>query len=208
MSIFWPFDYNVLNSIQGIRTDFFDYFFSTVTHLATAGIFWIILGVIYCLSVKTRKTGTTMLLALLFNLIVCNLILKIVIARPRPYTVEDFSLITDPSTQLLVGLPSDWSFPSGHTAASFTAATALFCNNKKHGIFAYILALIIAFSRIYLYVHYPTDVIAGIILGCLMGTITYILIKMLCNNEKLKMYIDIYLNYDLKGLFKRNRKAV
>lgn len=203
MSIFWSFDFKILNGIQNLRTDFFDYFFSTITHLATAGIFWILLGVFLCLFIKTRKEGTTVLLALLFNLIVCNLILKVIIARPRPYTVEEFSLITDPATQLLVGLPSDWSFPSGHTAASFATATAMFCNNKKHGIFAYVLALVIAFSRVYLYVHFPTDIIGGIVVGSLMGAITYLVIKILCNNEKYKGYIDIYLNLNLKSIIKR-----
>lgn len=208
MSFFWPFDFSVLNHIQNIRTDFFDYFFSTITHLATAGIFWILLGICFGLFVKTRKKGATMLLALIFNLIVCNLIFKIIIARPRPYTIEEFSMITDPATQLLVGIPSDWSFPSGHTAASFAAATALFCYCKKQGIYAYILATIIAFSRIYLYVHYPTDVIAGIILGCLMGVITYLTVKILCNHEKLKEHIQVFLEFDIFKTLFRKKKSV
>ena len=69
-------------------------------------------------------------------------------------------------------VPKDYSFPSGHTQASFAAATALFTGNKKAGICAYVLAALIAFSRLYLYVHFPTDVLAGVVIGICCGLLS------------------------------------
>jgi undecaprenyl-diphosphatase len=103
-----------------------------------------------------------MAIALALGLIFCNLLLKPLINRPRPFKVQaDMGVIIN----LLIKEPGPHSFPSGHTIASFEAATALALHNKKLGIPALILAGLIAFSRLYLYVHYPTDVIASVILG-------------------------------------------
>lgn len=105
-------------------------------------------------------------LALIFCLLIGNVTLKPLIARPRPYSYF-------PDMTLLVAPLADFSFPSGHTFASFAAATALFLHHKKVGIAAYILAVIIAFSRLYFYVHFPTDVAAGMILGIFSGWAAY-----------------------------------
>lgn len=184
MSVFWPFDFSILNYLQTVRTDFFDFFFSTVTHLADKGIFWILAGLVLVCFAKTRKTGGTTLLALVFSVIVCNILLKNIVARPRPYTIEEWSIIKDAANELLVGLPDDWSFPSGHTSASFAAATAIFCCNKKWGIASYVLAVLIAFSRIYLYVHYPTDVIAAVIIGIAVGIAAYFIVDAVFRSKK------------------------
>ena len=92
------------------------------------------------------------------------MILKPLIARLRPFTVNT-------AIELLIPPPSDFSFPSGHTFASFASATAILKNNRRLGIPAIILAVLIAFSRLYLYVHYPTDVFFGLLLGILAGLI-------------------------------------
>lgn len=107
-----------------------------------------------------------MLLALLINFIICNLSLKPLVARIRPYEyVSDI--------KLLVNKLSDFSFPSGHSSSSFAAAFALCLNNKKWGKVCLIIAGLIAFSRLYLFVHFPSDVLAGIILGIFSGFMAY-----------------------------------
>lgn len=194
MSVFWPFDFSILNFFQSVRTDFFDFFFSTITHLADKGIFWIALGLLLAVFAKTRKTGVTVLLSLIFSVFLCNILLKNIIARPRPYTVEEWSIIRDAAREILVALPDDWSFPSGHTSASFAAATAIFCCNKKWGVPSLILAALIAFSRIYLYVHYPTDVIAAIFIGGIAGVSAYFITKAILKSEKLGTFFGKFLS--------------
>ena len=101
-------------------------------------------------------------LALVFSLLIGNIILKPSIARVRPFNINT-------SIQLLITAPVDFSFPSGHAMSSFAAATVIFCYNKRYGIGALILAGLIAFSRLYLYVHFPSDVIIGTIIGILLA---------------------------------------
>ena len=105
--------------------------------------------------------------ALCFDVVLCDGILKHLFARIRPFDVN-------PSIQLLVNRPYGYSFPSGHTAASFASASALcFTGRKKLWIPAFVLACVIAFSRLYLYVHYPTDILGGIAVGILAGYMGY-----------------------------------
>ena len=134
-----------------------------ITLLGDAGIFWIAIAVVLLFFPKTRKVGLGMGAALLMGLVLCNLMLKPMIARIRPYDyqLEHFGV----TIKLLIEAQHDFSFPSGHTIASFEAATVILLHNKKYGIPAMVLACLIAFSRLYLYVHYPTDVIASVILG-------------------------------------------
>ena len=134
-----------------------------ITLLGDAGIFWIAVSVLFMLTKKYRKTGIGMMIALMMGLLVCNIWLKPTIARIRPYDFQMKYFMKE--IPLLVGGMHDFSFPSGHTIASFEAAVVILLNNKKLGIPAMILACLIAFSRLYLYVHYPADVICSIILG-------------------------------------------
>ena len=134
-----------------------------ITLLGDAGIFWIAIAVVLMFFPKTRKIGFGMGAALLMGLVICNIMLKPMIARIRPYDyqLEHFGV----TIKLLIDAQHDFSFPSGHTIASFEAATVILLHNKKFGIPAMVLACLIAFSRLYLYVHYPTDVIVSIVLG-------------------------------------------
>jgi len=142
---------------------FLDVAMPIITLLGDAGIFWIAVAVLFMITKKYRKTGIGMMLALMMGLLVCNIWLKPTIARIRPYDFQmEYFLKEIP---LLAGAMHDFSFPSGHTIASFEAAVVIALNNKKLGIPAMILAVLIAFSRLYLYVHYPTDVLFSIILG-------------------------------------------
>lgn len=158
------FDLPVLDWIaENLRCPVLDTLMPLITVLGNAGIFWILLSVALLIPSKTRKIGLSMGAALLIGLVVCNLTLKPLLARIRPYDyqLEHFGK----QIVLLVATPDDFSFPSGHTLASFEAAIALTVYNRKWGIPALVLASVIAFSRLYLYVHYPTDVLFSLVLS-------------------------------------------
>ncbi len=155
------FEIGILDFIQkNFRCDFLDITMPLITDLAEKGWFWIAVAVVLLFFKKTRKTGFMVGAALILGLIIGNGLLKNIMGRIRPY---DF-VGMDHGT-LLVPVLSDFSFPSGHTLASFEAATVLMIRDKRLGIPALVLAILIALSRLYLYVHYPTDVLAGAILG-------------------------------------------
>lgn len=141
------------------------------TMLGDAGIFWIALSVILIFFKKTRKAAIAMAISLVLSVIFTNAIIKNIVDRIRPF-VKDPTLLP-----LIVKTPSDSSFPSGHTSASFAAATAFFGINKKWGIPCLVLAVIIAISRLYLTVHFPTDVIAGFVVGVIYGVVAFIVTK-------------------------------
>ena len=163
------FDLPILEWIRtNIWCEAMDVAMPIVTTFGDGGIFWIAIAVILFLIPKTRKTGLGMALALTMGLIVCNITLKPLVGRIRPYDLQAELGVAIP---LLQGAMHDFSFPSGHTIASFEGAVVLLRNNKWMGIPALILACAIAFSRLYLYVHYPTDVIASIILGTIFALI-------------------------------------
>ena len=158
------FDLPILEWIQAyLQSDFLDTVMPIITLFGEGGIFWIAWAVILLIIPKTRKIGLSMLIALILGLLVCNLTLKPLVARVRPYDLQeqDFGVYIN----LLISRQSDFSFPSGHTIASFEAAVVLLKNSKKMGIPAMILAVLIAMSRLYLYVHYPTDVLVSVVLG-------------------------------------------
>ncbi len=158
------FDLPILDWIANhLRCSFLDAVMPAVTVLGDAGLFWIAVTAVLLLLPRYRKTGLAMAAALLMGFLVCNLTLKPLVARIRPY---DYQLQHFGRTiELLIAAPKDFSFPSGHTIVSFEAATVLLLRNRKMGIPAAILAVLIAFSRLYLYVHYPTDVLCSIVLG-------------------------------------------
>lgn len=136
-----------------------------ITALGNAGIFWIILTLILLVFKKTRKIGLCCALALLLDLLVVNIAVKPLVARVRPY-------VTLTEIVPLGHLSKDFSFPSGHSAASFACAWALFrAAKRKWGVPAMVLAFLIAVSRLYVGVHYPTDVIAGAAIGIFVGEI-------------------------------------
>ncbi len=140
-------------------------FFSLITHLGDKGLFWIALALILFAIPKTRKMGLTMGIAMGIGIIIGNGILKNVVARMRPYDYYDLIHGTKDYIDTIVAKPDDFSFPSGHTQASFAAAVAMFLNNKRVGVAAIILAFLIAISRFYLCVHFPTDIICGGLMG-------------------------------------------
>ena len=166
------FDLPILEWIQAhLQSDFMDVAMPLITLLSEDGIFWMVLATILLLFPKQRRTGLGMWLALAMGLVICNMILKPLVGRIRPYDFQE--LYNDVTIKLLIDGLSDNSFPSGHTIAAFEACVALLCGNKKLGVPAVIMAFLVAFSRLYLYVHYPTDVIASIVLGSILAVIGY-----------------------------------
>ena len=157
-----------------------------ITLLGDAGIFWIAIAVLFMITKKYRKTGIGMMLALMMGLVVCNIWMKPTIARIRPYDFQMEYFMKE--IPLLAGAMHDFSFPSGHTIASFEAAVVIALNHKKMGTAALILAVLIAFSRLYLYVHYPTDVIFSVFLGTAFAFLGNYLAGKIMNKlpEKLK----------------------
>ena len=157
------FDLPILDWIQNtMQCGFLDTIMPLITVLGDGGAFWIACAVLMMLLKKYRKAGFSAGLALIFGLLLCNIFLKPTVARIRPY---DFQEQMGVIINLLIDKEHSFSFPSGHTIASFEAATAILLRHKKLGTAAMILAILIAFSRMYLYVHYPTDVIVSVFLG-------------------------------------------
>lgn len=170
------FDLPILDWIAAhLHCGFLDRVMPVITAFGNGGIFWIALAVVLIIIPKYRKAGLSMGLALLMGLLVCNLTLKPLVARIRPYDYQWAQF--GKTIQLLIAKPHDYSFPSGHTIASFEGATALLLHDRKLGIPAMVLAVLIAFSRLYLYVHYPTDVLASVVLGIGFALLGSFLVK-------------------------------
>ena len=158
-------DVSVITAIyENVHSAFLTMFFRIVTLLGEGGIFWIAVAVILLFFKKTRRSGICIGASLLIGVIVGNGIIKNVVARPRPYDAIA-------GIESVVSHLSDYSFPSGHSLCCFEAATALAMNRTKWAIPAYVGAVLVAVSRLFLFVHYPTDVICGALLGVLFGVL-------------------------------------
>ena len=146
-----------------VRTPLLDKIMIFITSLGNGGMIWIAATILLLIPKKTRKVGIMSGVALLGSLIINNHIIKNIVQRPRPF-------VTFTDLQILIPTPSEFSFPSGHTSSSFAAAGVFYSNlPKKFGVPAVILAGLIGLSRLYVGVHYPTDVIAGIVMGILLS---------------------------------------
>ncbi|MFA9463292.1 MAG: phosphatase PAP2 family protein [Velocimicrobium sp.] len=155
---------SILHAIQIIRNPIFDHVMIFFSITGNRGMIWIIIALTFLCIKKYRKCGIVVLLSLFAAVLIGNTILKHLVERARPCWV-------DTTVTLLITNPKDFSFPSGHTYSSFAAATSIFLYHKNMGKIALLLAFLIAFSRLYLFVHYPTDVLAGAILGALTAYI-------------------------------------
>ena len=136
-----------------------------ITTLGNGGMFWIALTVLLLIFRRTRRIGVCCAASMLLTLLVVNLCIKPLAARTRPYELIQ-------GLEILVSRPHDFSFPSGHSAKSLTCAWAIFrLAPRKYGVPALVLAVLIALSRLYVGVHYPTDVLAGAAIGILLSEI-------------------------------------
>ncbi len=206
--VFLNFDLNVFAWIQSIQNSILNTIMVVITTLGDEGIFFIALGLILMCFKKHRKAGVAVLVALLVMEVGNNLILKELIARPRPFFIfnpdaipldhknyaEILEKVTASVERLpelaarwvdtyrypdLVHAPSSWSFPSGHTSSAFAAAFAVLWYNRKIGIPTVVFAALMGFSRIYVQVHYCTDVLAGVLVGLVYALIGILIVKFL-----------------------------
>ena len=156
-------EFTILDWIQAhLRCGFLDAVLPLITRTADHGELWIILALVLLAIRSQRKYGAAVACGLVLDLVSCNLLLKPLVGRIRPFAVNA-------AVELLVNAPLDASFPSGHTAASFAAVFALKAAGSPLWKPALAVAVVIAFSRLYLYVHWPSDVLAGVLLGAAVG---------------------------------------
>ena len=157
---------------NNLQTDFLSPFVTAFTNLGNAGKIWIFLGILLLFFPKTRRIGFYTLTALLFSLIITNLTLKPMIDRPRPYVTIDAL-----APLVISGDPN--SFPSGHTSAAFAAGIAWFmviANPWIRGL-ALAQAFLMGLSRLYVCVHYPTDVLIGALAGTIAALLAVLLLR-------------------------------
>ena len=167
--------YQFRNPVMNTISIFFDY-------AGAHGEIWIAFALLLLLFRRTRKAGFAMAVALVLYMAAGHFFLKPLFARPRPCDLNT-------SITMLVARPHGHSFPSGHTASAFAAAFALWLQNRKLGVPALVLAAFIAFTRLYLYVHFPTDVLGGLVLGLALGFFASWLVDSLTNNSKKKQSV-------------------
>lgn len=164
MDIIYRFDFAILDALQKIHCTLLNYLMAFFTYISEGGAIWIAAAIVMLFFAKTRRAGCSVTLALVFELLVNEQLIKNLVQRTRPF-------VMNPEIDTIVHRPSSYSFPSGHTCTAFAAATAIFMFDKRLGTAAYITAALIGFSRNYFYIHYPTDVLCGALLGILLGFI-------------------------------------
>ena len=149
------------------RTQVLDGFFLGLTRVAGSyGQLWLIIAALLLIFKGTRKAGVSVLIAYLAVFLIGQLALKNLFSRPRPCQMDE-------AFALLVARPSSSSFPSTHSAWAFGAATAIFMQHRKMGVAAYVVAALIGFSRLYMFLHFPTDVLFGMVLGIALGVLAH-----------------------------------
>ena len=149
------------------RTALLDSFFLGLTKIAGSyGQLWLIVAALLLIFKKTRKAGVSVLIAYLAVFLIGQLALKNLFSRPRPCQIDE-------AFALLVARPSSSSFPSTHSAWAFGTATAIFMQHRKMGVAAYVVAALIGFSRLYMFLHFPTDVLFGMVLGIALGVLAH-----------------------------------
>lgn len=155
----------ILDFIQShMRTAFGDILMPFISLLGNKGMIWLLMAAVLAVIPKYREYGAAMFFSLVIGFIICNITLKPIAARMRPFEIAD-------NIKLLIAAPADYSFPSGHTVAAFSATFALLFSKTKLWIPTLAAAVLMAFSRMYLYVHFPTDILGGIAVGFLSGYI-------------------------------------
>lgn len=151
-------DWAILRGLRQATTcGFLNYWMPKITMLGNAGVLWLLTAAGLLISRKYRRYGVLLLAALAVGALIGNLCLKPLVARARPCWLE--------VTELLIAVPKDYSFPSGHTLASVIGAAVLTAANRRFAFWAVPAAVLIAFSRLYLDVHFPTDVLMAALLG-------------------------------------------
>lgn len=181
----YELDVNILLFVQEhLRFDFLTPILKFLTMLGDHGMLWIGIALLLILIKRTRPIGATAGASLAINALLVNVLIKNIVARTRPYEVID-------GLTRLVGEQSDFSFPSGHTSSAFSVAVVIFLlMPKKYGVPALIVATLIAYSRLYVGVHYPSDVIGGLIVGILVAVICVTVYKRITKKNENNIVIE------------------
>lgn len=175
MNLLDKIDMNILILIQNyIHNYILDKIMTFVTYIGNSGIVWIVLSIILLINKKYRKIGLMCICALILTSIFGEGVLKHLVQRQRPFSVM-------PAVNLLINKPITYSFPSSHTSSSFAIVGIVWSQMKKLRMPVIILAIVVAFSRLYLFVHYPSDIFGGVILGLLCSKIVIIIFR---HNDK------------------------
>jgi undecaprenyl-diphosphatase len=178
IDFFHGVDKSILDFIHyGFKNQLFDFFMPKITFLGEAGLIWILISIILIYTKKYRKIGYTCVLALIFSLIFNDLTIKELVQRPRPITLY-------PIENPLVKIPNSFSFPSGHTSSSFAAAWVIYRTIDKYKLGYLILAGLMAFSRMYLYVHYLSDIVGGMMVGIICATLAMVIVNKISDKVK------------------------
>lgn len=204
---FAGFDYSLFEFFHNVHDGalgwLFDPFFNFITLLGHDGLFLIFLSLILVMFKKTRKAGAAMLFGVIFGAIITNVTVKPLVARPRPYTNTEWDVY---QWWINAGkhIESDKSFPSGHTTAAMSAMTGLFfVGNKKYSWTAFIFAILMGMSRVFLCVHYPSDVLGGFLVGFVAGLLAGILVNWFYNNKKERPLNDKIIALDILNVVKK-----
>lgn len=206
---FYAIDSVAFGFFNSIKNPFFTWISNVFAIIGKGGIGMIILAIILLLFKRTRKAGFCVAISIIVGAIFTNVIIKNVVARPRPYTNEEYKAFWQ-----AVGAhtESEFSFPSGHVTVTMATMTAMFLTFRRKGISSllFIPVVIMACSRNYLIVHYLTDVLAGIIVGGIASTIGYFInrsvYKIIEKNENNK-FCSFLINADILDLFKRKKRG-
>ncbi|MBO6215248.1 MAG: phosphatase PAP2 family protein [Lachnospiraceae bacterium] len=164
----WEFD--VLYFFQSLHNPVGDAIWPLISLLGDKGLFCALTSVLILIFVKDKRVGLTMIGAWILDVLICNVCLKPLVMRDRPCWI-------DPTVQLLVETPDDYSFPSGHSGIMFSWAVSIFMYHKRFGIAAIALGVLVMLSRLYLFVHFPTDVLVGALCGTIAAIISYFIVK-------------------------------
>ncbi len=194
------FYYNLHKSSAG---GFFDFFFKNFTLLGEDGIFLILLSLIFLLFKKTRKVGAGMLGGIIIGALFTNITIKQVVARPRPYATTE--LFQSRWLEVNGRLESEYSFPSGHTTSAMAAMTPIFLFCKKNvSWLAFLFVILMGASRNYIFVHYPSDILGGIIVGGLAGVLAYLIVRVFYEKVFPKNKLGAFvMNFDVRNIFKK-----
>lgn len=164
----------VMEWFSGIHGTPLDILFEGLSYSATAGIIWLVLGALIMWSGR-RADGASMMLSVVLALCICDLVLKPIVDRDRPFDELDLDV--------LMSIPTTSSFPSGHTASAFAGAVSLLMIDRRWGIAALAYAALVALSRVYVCAHWPTDVMAGAVLGAAMAAIVFYAVRRCGSNR-------------------------
>ena len=194
------FYYNLHKSSAG---GFFDFFFKNFTLLGEDGIFLILLSLIFLLFKKTRKVGAGMLGGIIIGALFTNITIKQVVARPRPYATTE--LFQSRWLEVNGRLESEYSFPSGHTTSAMAAMTPIFLFCKKNvSWLAFLFVIVMGASRNYIFVHYPSDILGGIIVGGLAGVLAYLIVRVFYEKVFPKNKLGAFvMNFDVRNIFRK-----